>query len=218
MIRIIAIVLGALGLAAAVQAGPVTWENTKQRVQAEIGQTVVPVVFRFRNDGSAPVTFARVVPTCGCTVGELTRMTWQPGETGELTAQFRVGEFEGHRTVTIRVGYAAPENATDTLELEVDIESWAEVKPRLLWWRSGEAPEARRVEIAVSSRVDDARVEIVDDASGAFSLERQAGQGAGATIAVVPVSTEKAATSQVRVRIVRPDGRAVERTLFLRVM
>lgn len=205
----------AMALAAAVaHAGPITWEQPTQELRVEAGQVSIPVLFRFRHEGTAPVTFGRITSSCGCTVSQLPRATWQPGETGELTAHFRVGEIEGHRSVTIRVTYESPEVEADTLSFGVEVNAWVVMTPRLLWWRRGEPAPAKQVTVAFA----DARMEIAADGTSGFAIVSRT-DGDGRTILeVTPASTDHVTARQVQLRFVRPDGRVVERTLYLRVM
>jgi Protein of unknown function (DUF1573) len=46
------------------------------------------VSFLFRNTGAGPLTITQVKPACGCTVPELAKKTYQPGESGSLDVTF----------------------------------------------------------------------------------------------------------------------------------
>ncbi|PCI09583.1 hypothetical protein COB72_06005 [bacterium] len=46
------------------------------------------VSFLFRNTGSAPLTITQVKPSCGCTVPELAKKTYMPGEQGSIEVTF----------------------------------------------------------------------------------------------------------------------------------
>jgi hypothetical protein len=47
--------------------------------------------FKFTNTGSALLKITKVQTTCGCTVAELSRKEYEPGEDGTLTVTYRAG-------------------------------------------------------------------------------------------------------------------------------
>ncbi len=64
----------------------------------------VNVKFRYKNTGNKPLLIADVIPTCGCTVPEFKKEFVQPGNEGEITAQFN--SMNQHtpvsKTITVR--------------------------------------------------------------------------------------------------------------------
>ncbi len=62
-------------------------------------------VFRFTNEGTAPLVIHQAVASCGCTVPEYTKEPIQPGESGQINVTYNgKGKFPGHfkKTITIR--------------------------------------------------------------------------------------------------------------------
>ncbi len=60
-------------------------------------------VFKFTNDGDAPLVITNVRPSCGCTVANYTKEPIQPGESGQIEVGYdtkRLGAFNKSITVT----------------------------------------------------------------------------------------------------------------------
>lgn len=82
--------------------------------------------FRFRNEGSGPLTITRVVPSCGCTVPELEKTVYAPNETGTIKVMFDPTGRQGHVSRNIQV--MTDSTATPTQFIDVK----ALVKPVVL--------------------------------------------------------------------------------------
>ena len=59
-------------------------------------------VFRFKNEGDAPLTVTSVTPTCKCTVAEWTQTAVNPGEAGEIKISYHP-ILTGHLDMRIMV-------------------------------------------------------------------------------------------------------------------
>ena len=60
-------------------------------------------VFKFRNDGTAPLVLSNVQASCGCTTPSWTKEPVKPAETGEIKVHYdtnRIGTFSKTITVT----------------------------------------------------------------------------------------------------------------------
>ena len=86
----ILITLQILGLFAvgARAADAIVWHQTSLSDNAAIGQAEVVAVYGFTNTSDKPVRLTDVQPSCGCTVPTLEKDTYNPGETGKITATF----------------------------------------------------------------------------------------------------------------------------------
>ncbi|USN98838.1 MAG: DUF1573 domain-containing protein [Phycisphaeraceae bacterium] len=85
-------------------------------------------VFKFSNVGNEALTITDVKSTCGCTVPELTKHNYEPGESGELTVIFNPQNRSGeqHKAITVstdsritpivRVSFTA--NVSKVLEMD----------------------------------------------------------------------------------------------------
>jgi hypothetical protein len=123
------------------------FETTEVNLEAGLLDEKVAAVFPFRNEGTQPVRIERTRSSCGCTVPMLAKKVYQPGESGEIRAEFtfgsRVGEQEKHIYVSTDESVQKPTRLT----LRTDIPRWAEREPALLLWRTGEAREPKEVRV-----------------------------------------------------------------------
>lgn len=130
----------ALALTPAIHAGLVFADDQITHA-AESGEESFRAQFRFTNQGEETVTIGDIRSTCGCTVPSLDQKTYEPGESGTITAVFTYGQRTGRQQKTIMV----PTNlGTHRLQLTVDIpQKWA-VEPRIQTWRLEGDPAAKK--------------------------------------------------------------------------
>jgi hypothetical protein len=213
-----AVPIWALAFVTLGHAGPITWEAPRQTVRAPAGESSAEIVFRFRNDGTTPVTFGPITPGCGCTVAQLEQKTWQPGEAGELVAHARIDSRDSSKSVAVSVAYASPATEADSLNFTVESRPWFELNPRLLWWRRGGNDDEKALTVSFADGFGDSRVEIVDGEPTGFRISRTPGHAGAVSLAITPTDSASVRTRKLHLRLVRPDGRVADHTIFLRVM
>jgi len=62
-------------------------------------------VFKFVNDGSAPLVIGHVSTPCGCTAPKWSYDSIAPGDTGEIVVSFNSAHKMGPQTKTLKVTY-----------------------------------------------------------------------------------------------------------------
>lgn len=84
---------------------------------------VVEHIFKFKNDGNAPLILTNVQTTCGCTAPQWPRETAiAPGETGEIKVVFNSRGKSGSQSKTITVMSNA-QNATERIRITALIQA-----------------------------------------------------------------------------------------------
>ena len=79
------------------------------------------VSFRFKNTGSKPLIISNVSASCGCTVPEVPKKPYAPGETGVIKASFDSNKGQvGHNSKQVTVHANINPEAT-TLGFSVDV-------------------------------------------------------------------------------------------------
>ncbi len=79
------------------------------------------VSFRFKNTGNKPLVISNVSASCGCTVPEVPKKPYAPGETGVIKASFDSNKGQvGHNSKTVTV-FANTNPEAITLTFSVDI-------------------------------------------------------------------------------------------------
>ena len=114
----------------------VIWERTEVEYQATLGESVVVGVFPFRVEGEA-VTIESIRTSCGCTTTKLEKMSYVPGETGEIVAHFELGSRVGPQQKFITLKTNDPDQPSQNLELKVYIPYVLKVNPRFVYWNKG---------------------------------------------------------------------------------
>lgn len=83
--------------------------------------TIAEGRIRFVNDGNEPMTIKKVQTSCGCTVANLSKLTYAPGEEGNLPVQFNTKGYSGmtRKTVTIYLEKGQPKSVRVVLQTKV---------------------------------------------------------------------------------------------------
>ena len=136
-------------LSAASGLAQLQWEKTVQSFERSPGDPAVEAHYAFKNTGSAPVTIKSLRTSCGCTVAQLEKRTYAPGEGGEVVAKFTIGDRRGLRVVDVSVGTEDKAAPRTLLTLRVNILDPVKVEPALVWWRVGAAVEAKTVQLSM---------------------------------------------------------------------
>jgi hypothetical protein len=76
---------------------------------------------RFMNNGSKPMSIKRVETSCGCTVANLDKLTYNPGEEGIIPVHFNTKGYSGltRKTVTIYLEKGTPSSIRIVLQVKV---------------------------------------------------------------------------------------------------
>jgi len=88
-------------------------------------------VFKFTNTGAEALTILDVRSTCGCTVPELTKKVYAPGESGEITVIFNPENREGHQVKSVTVTTDSRETPSIRLNIQSEVEKVLSVDPRM---------------------------------------------------------------------------------------
>lgn len=139
-----------LALAAALPvSAKLQWEAKQHTVTLHATDKVAAVRFAFINAGTEPVTITEVRPSCGCTVPQLAKNTYAPGERGELEVSFHPGNREG--TVSMPLILRTDDaGESATLTLVAHIETIVAFDTRFVFWKGEEprTPKAIRLTFA----------------------------------------------------------------------
>lgn len=78
--------------------------------------------FKFKNNGTAPVTILSAKPGCSCTVSNYTKTPVLPGQSGEVTASYGTKDRIGSFVKTITVALDNGQNYVLTIKGNVSAE------------------------------------------------------------------------------------------------
>lgn len=101
---------------AAAQAETIKWSKVSHNFGNVPEGPAAEVVFKFTNNGTAPVVIKTAQPSCGCTTPTFTKTPVLPGESGEVKASFGTQGRPGYFNKTVTVTF--DNGATQVLTIE----------------------------------------------------------------------------------------------------
>jgi hypothetical protein len=105
--------------------------------------------FAFKNAGPTAVTISEIQTTCGCLGASSDKKTYQPGESGVVSATIKLGSFEGEVIKSIYVLSDDPETPKRMLQMKVTIPRLMEITPEVTTWTVGEEAKPKTLSIKV---------------------------------------------------------------------
>ncbi|MEP6604116.1 MAG: DUF1573 domain-containing protein, partial [Spartobacteria bacterium] len=139
--RIFLSLLSILFSAAAARA-ELKWEQTSLELHPAIGEKQAVGHFKYQNVGKTPVHFKSVHASCGCTAAQSQKEQVAPGEKGEITATFTIGDRTGTQVKTVTVETDETPNASMVLTMKTVIPDLLSVAPTFVYWKNGEEAAA----------------------------------------------------------------------------
>lgn len=184
-----------------------TWTSTELSLQPtteQIARRQTVAQFPFRNEGGKPVSIQTVTASCNCSSAVPDQVRYEPGQSGRITLTLDWGDRAGPQFVQVEVKTDDP--ASDaTLLLRINLpELPYRMEPRLVFWRVGEKPQARRVRL--SARSSSERVQLVrvrgEGEEDAFDIEhRVIDLGRRYEIVITPRSTASPRNERITVEL-----------------
>lgn len=204
--------LGFLTLAiAATSQASLSWEKTELELKPAIGAPTAVGVFKYENKGETPIHFNAVRPSCGCTTAALPKNDVAPGEKGEITATFNIGDRTGLQQKTITVETDDPKAPTTVLTLKATIAQVLDLEPAFVVWEAGETAKPKTIVAKAAKEVTVKNIEVTSS-SADFTAKVEPGSSAGEfKINVQPKDTAKALNATLTVK---PDAAATPAKVY----
>jgi Protein of unknown function (DUF1573) len=166
--------------------GQLVFDQPEQSFKAKPEQESIVAKYRFTNSGKEPVKVGNVQTSCGCTVASLKKTDYAPGESGEIEAKFTFGGRVGRQEKAILVNTSETKDKPIVLRLVVDIEDQISIQPESVFWRVGEQPDPKKIEVTIA---DNAPVKILSEVKPGKEYEIQitptdVSRQAGATLLI----------------------------------
>jgi hypothetical protein len=188
---------------AATARAELTWEKTELELKPAIGDATAVGVFKYANKGDKPVHFKSVRPSCGCTTAALPTNDVAPGEKGEITATFTIGDRTGLQVKTVTVDTDDAQKPQTILTLKATIAQSLELQPTLVFWQAGEDPKPKIIEAKAGPGVTIKKID-VSSSSPDFTTKVEPGAAAGEfRISVQPRDTAHQVNATLTVK---PDS------------
>ena len=177
------VILSVLALADTCRAG-LQWEQTQIELHPAPGAATAVGSFKYKNTGSNVIHFKSITTSCGCTTAARKKDDVAPGETGEITATFKVGASTGVQQKTVRVETDDAATPVTILALRAVIPQMLELRPSFVYWENSEPAKPKTIMVkaakelrATSLKVSSSSNEFVTSVSSArqneFKIEVQ---------------------------------------------
>jgi hypothetical protein len=183
----------------AVQA-QLAWEKTEIELHPKIGDKEAVAQFRYENKGTKPINFKNVRSSCGCTVASLKKNDVAPGEKGEITATFNIGNRTGTQQKAVMVETDDPEHPSLNLQMRIVIPQEVEVQPSFVFWQSGEAPKPKTITVKAGEGIAVTKLDVTSS-SPDFTTQVKNGSRAGEfVISVTPKDTGRLLSTTLTIK------------------
>ena len=189
------------------------WEQTAVELHPTAGDKEAVGHFKYQNTGSQPVRFKSVHTSCGCTAAQSQKDEVPPGEKGEITATFKIGDRTGTQVKSVTVQTDDPVNATTVLTLKAVIPQQLEINPTFVFWGQGEALKPKSIVVRaskdfpvkllkVTSSSQDFQTKVEQTGNGQFKIDIQptdTSRNMAATLTIQPEGSTKTFYAMARV-------------------
>jgi hypothetical protein len=119
------------------------WDQTILELHPKLGEQEAIGHFKYQNAGKTPVRFKSVRTSCGCTAAQSQREEVPPGEKGEITATFKIGDRTGTQVKTVTVETDDPSQNTTVLTLKAVLPEMLTIIPTFVFWAPNEEPKSK---------------------------------------------------------------------------
>ena len=158
------------------------WEQTAVELHPARGDKQAIGHYKYQNVGKTPVHFKSVHASCGCTAAQSQKDQVGPGEKGEITATFNIGDRTGTQVKTVTVETDEAANQKTVLTLKAIIPQELEISPTFVFWKQGEKPDPKTItvhagkdfsvkNIKVTSSSPDFQTKVEETGEGQFKVD-----------------------------------------------
>src|SRR5206468_1363207 len=189
------------------------WEQTTIELRPTPADKQAIGHFKYQNMGDKSVHFKSVRTSCGCTAAQTRKDEVPPGDKGEITATFKIGDRTGTQVKTVTVDTDDPVNATTVLTLKAVIPQELEINPSFVFWGQGEAPKPKTIvvragkdfsikQLKVTSSSPDFETKVAETGKGQFKIDVQphdTSRNMAATLTIQPEGSSKTFYAMARV-------------------
>jgi len=185
-------------VAASTQASLV-FEKTELDLNPEVGASKVDAVFKYENKGDTPVHIKAVRPACGCTTAALAKNDVAPGEKGQITATFNIGDRVGLQTKTVTVETDDPKAPQTVLTFKANISQLLELQPAAVSWQANEPAQPKTI-LAKAAKGTTIKKLDVTPSSADFTAKVEPGANGEFKIQVQPKDTVKPVAATLTIK------------------
>src|SRR5919197_3315798 len=175
------------------------WEQTSVELHPARGDKQAIGHFKYQNVGNAPVHFKSVHASCGCTAAQSQKDQVGPGEKGEVTATFNIGDRTGTQIKTVTVETDEAPNQKTVLTLKAEIPQQLEITPNFVFWKQGDKPDTKTINVKVGKDFTVKHIKVTSSTPDFQAKVEEAGNGQF-KIDVKPQDTNKVVASMLTIQ------------------
>src|SRR2546428_7438933 len=175
------------------------WEQTSVELHPAATDKQAVGHFNYQNTGKTPVHFKSVHPSCGCTTAQTQKDVVQPGDKGEITATFNIGDRTGTQVKTVTVETDEAPNQKTVLTLKAEIPQQLEITPNFVFWKQGDKPDTKTINVKVGKDFTVKHIKVTSATPNFEAKVEEAGNGQF-KINVKPQDTNKAVASMLTIQ------------------
>jgi len=153
------------------------WDKTELELHPTPADKQAVGHFTYQNAGKEPVHFKSVHASCGCTTAQTQKDQVPPGEKGEITATFTIGDRTGTQVKTVTVETDDPANPKTVLTLRTIMPQQLEITPTFVFWKQGEKPDAKTITVKVGKEFTVNHIKVTSSSPDFQTKVEEAGKG-----------------------------------------
>jgi len=191
------------------------WEKGVQEFHVTPEEKAVTATFAFKNSGPDTLVVKRVRSSCGCTTARLDKNKFAPGERGEVEVKFTFGSRRGPQQKIISV--EGDDKQEWRAVLRCYIHEAMTVSPALVYWKVGEAPEAKAIKLTAAKGE---RVKIMGVKSSSARLSTSVetvAAGSEYVVKVKPAGTDAPESAELTIETDFPTDAPRSYRVFARI-
>ncbi|MFL6537764.1 MAG: DUF1573 domain-containing protein [Chthoniobacterales bacterium] len=194
--------LSALFFSAVAAQAQLVWEKTEVELHPGPSDKQAVGTFRYENKTDKTIHIASVHTSCGCTTAGAKKNDVSPGEKGEITATFNIGDRTGVQQKQITVQTDDTKQPATVLTLKAVIASPLELQPTFVFWQQGEEPKPKTI---IAKTTKEIPVKHIDVSSSSPEFQTSVEQGANGEfkINVTPHDTTRTVAATLTIK---PDN------------
>src|SRR2546425_3909723 len=189
------------------------WEQTSVELHPTPADKQAVGHFKYQNTGKTPVHFKSVHASCGCTTAQTQKDEVPPGEKGEITATFNIGDRTGTQVKTVTVETDDAAKPSTVLTLRTIIPQQLEITPTFVFWKQGEKPDPKVItvkvgkeftvnHIKVTSSSPDYQTKVEETGKGQFKIDvqpKETNNLVASTLTIQPEDSQKVFYATARI-------------------
>lgn len=120
-----------------------------------LGNQTVSFEFPFENTGSGSLEILNIKGTCGCTIPELTKKTYAPGETGTIKVSYNPKSKTGNQHTRVNINTNDTANPLQVVHIRVHVDPLVIMEPKSISFRQVAKNQTHTADLKITGRTED---------------------------------------------------------------